>query len=375
MKVPRAPGKWVDDLDASMPVTEAAERVLSVRLDGICTMLPLARDGDGDHPRVIHQLRVSTRRYEAALMVFRPCLREKKYRRMRKHVRRIRRAAGGARLCDVHAGIFAGEVDRAEQHEQEALQYVLQRILDERGEAQEDVDKVTRRYRGSRLSRKHRRLIKGLSSPGPDDVPPSSPQTETTLHDLARVELGRLVDRTESAGRDDLSIVTNLHELRIKIKRLRYGMELFASCFGPSFRQEVYPRVEALQERLGDINDTSEIIDQLNRYADELAEGRKPALRALRQVEDHEITQMISQLENLRSRFERHQADHVKTFRAWFGEFGLDELLGDLRRLLSPDASPDPGAEPGPSGRNGSAGGATSLASSSARAGEKKDDP
>src|SRR5207247_467787 len=39
-------------------------------------------------------------------------------------------------------------------------------------------------------------------------------------------------------------------------KQLRYAMEVFADCFSVVFREEIYPRVEEMQEVLGNANDS-----------------------------------------------------------------------------------------------------------------------
>src|SRR5262249_42588954 len=39
-------------------------------------------------------------------------------------------------------------------------------------------------------------------------------------------------------------------------KRLRYAMEVFADCFAPAFRDQLYPAVEEMQEILGNANDS-----------------------------------------------------------------------------------------------------------------------
>src|SRR5262249_3015678 len=43
---------------------------------------------------------------------------------------------------------------------------------------------------------------------------------------------------------------------RIVGKKPRYAMEVFADCFAPAFRAELYPAVEAMQEILGNANDS-----------------------------------------------------------------------------------------------------------------------
>ena len=44
--------------------------------------------------------------------------------------------------------------------------------------------------------------------------------------------------------------------MRIAGKRLRYAMEVFANCFEPAFKDELYPTVEEMQEILGNANES-----------------------------------------------------------------------------------------------------------------------
>ncbi|TVQ55189.1 MAG: CHAD domain-containing protein [Phycisphaerales bacterium] len=315
-----------------MPVTEAAERVLSIRLDAVCDLLPIAQETFRDDPKAAHRLRVATRRCEAGLMVFRPCLKRKQYRKMRKHLRRIRRAAGAARVCDVHAGLFADRLDRDVSKNRAALEYVLKRTLDERGEAQQEIDDVAHRYRGTRLRKRAAKLLKSIREPDSEEI--SASGQPTTLLDLARTELTRLIDRVQEAGQADLQIVDNLHELRIRIKRLRYGMEVFAPCFDDRFGNELYNRVESLQEHLGELNDTSEIIAQIDWYAEELATGSKTARSSLDGKSKGAATKMLAELDSLRTQYDRELNKTVKEFGSWFSDFPLGELVEALRGSL-----------------------------------------
>jgi hypothetical protein len=53
----------------------------------------------------------------------------------------------------------------------------------------------------------------------------------------------------------DLSDESALHQFRIRGKELRYGVELLAGAFPERLRTELYPAVEAMQDRLGEMND------------------------------------------------------------------------------------------------------------------------
>jgi CHAD domain-containing protein len=48
-----------------------------------------------------------------------------------------------------------------------------------------------------------------------------------------------------------------LHALRIHGKRLRYAIEIFAGCFPPVLRENVYPLIERVQDTLGEVQDAT----------------------------------------------------------------------------------------------------------------------
>src|SRR4051812_19790464 len=96
-----ADGKWISDLRCDTPLTDAARRVLTVRLEVVRDHLPLAAPHADEDVEHVHQPRVGPRRAGAALDIFKDCLPDKVYKSTRKRLRRVRRAAGAARDWDV----------------------------------------------------------------------------------------------------------------------------------------------------------------------------------------------------------------------------------------------------------------------------------
>src|SRR4051812_43428548 len=94
-------GKWFAHVRPDMPVAKAARHVLQLRLQVVAYYLPRALDESEKDPENVHQLRVATRRAGAALRIFRHCLPAKIFKRARKRLRRLRRAAGEVRDWDV----------------------------------------------------------------------------------------------------------------------------------------------------------------------------------------------------------------------------------------------------------------------------------
>jgi CHAD domain-containing protein len=82
-----------------------------------------------------------------------------------------------------------------------------------------------------------------------------------------REQLRTMVDQFFAAIPGDAWEVATLHQLRIRGKSLRYGMELVAAAFPETFRTELYAVVEAMQDRLGTIDDLATAVARLEQKA------------------------------------------------------------------------------------------------------------
>jgi CHAD domain-containing protein len=268
-----AEGKWIEGLDAETPVVQAARHAVAVRLDVVRMRLPQAvHEADAD-PEYVHQLRVSTRRADAALRIFQDCLPRKIYKYSRKRLRRLRRAAGAARDWDVFLAEVVGRLPSQAAGAKPGLDFLAgyatgQRVvahetLTEEGEAQlADFD--------------------AFLAEVVDAARPADGNADDTLLSLARPLLADRIVRLESAVAGDLNDYTQLHQVRIAGKRLRYAMEVFAGCFPPSFTDELYQQVEEMQEILGRANDSHVAAERLAGLRDYLRRTRPEGWGRLR---------------------------------------------------------------------------------------------
>jgi CHAD domain-containing protein len=253
-----ADGKWISDLAADVPLAEAARHVLAVRLRVVGEALPRAvHEADRD-PEHVHQLRVATRRADAALRIFAGCLPRKAHRSARKRLRRVRRAAGAARDWDVFLIALRERAAGRPAKEHAGLDLLAGYALGQRAAAQAQLETVGQEQ-GPRFA--------GLAAATLDAVRPPEGEGAATLLDHARPMLSALLFNLEQTAAGNLDDYAQLHQVRIAGKRLRYAMEVFAPCFDAPFREELYPQVEAMQETLGRANDSH------------VAEGRLLALR------------------------------------------------------------------------------------------------
>ncbi len=242
-----ADGKWIEHLSAKTPLAEAARKVLLARLQVVRNYLPKALNEANQDHEYVHQLRVGTRRADAALRIFAPCLPDKICRKARKRLKRIRRAAGTARDLDVFALFLLERTQKLREREQPGWDFLIGHTLGQRINAQAQLQQ-TGHEDGHDFGEFVRDIVLAVRSP-------TNGSADATLLVLARPLLSELIDRLHEKASGDLKEYAQLHQVRIAGKRLRYAMEVFAPCFGPAFRQDLYPLVEQMQEILGDAND------------------------------------------------------------------------------------------------------------------------
>jgi CHAD domain-containing protein len=240
-------GKWIQDLTATTPLEDAARRVLTVRLEVVRDYLPLAVREPYRDPEHVHQLRVGTRRARAALDIFASCLPAKVHKTARKLLRRIRRAAGEARDWDV---FLAGLTEWGRQQKgrvRPGVNCLLGYAVARREVAQAQLDEAGKDYPFS-FDRFLAETVAAVHKPHDPDL--------HTLRDLAQPLLTGLLKELDEAGNRNMDDYEHLHRVRILGKQLRYAMEVFADCFAPAFRDQLYPAVEEMQEILGHANDS-----------------------------------------------------------------------------------------------------------------------
>jgi CHAD domain-containing protein len=200
--------------------------------------LPRAAHEHADDIEHVHQLRVGCRRASAAVRAFAPLM-KKKPRKLKQWLSTIRDAAGPARDIDVLVARFGNENDST------VKEYALARLQKERLQVQAPLVDVAKRASRGKLDDSIDVAIDLLSG-----GKSKKPRLDT---------FGRKAVRLAYLPFARLAVLENpttpeLHELRIAGKRLRYSLEIFRGL-EPALVDQVYPIVEELQARLGEIND------------------------------------------------------------------------------------------------------------------------
>lgn len=239
--------KWIDDTSPDQPVEEVAQRVVEARVEVVWQFLPLAAAGPVEDVELVHQLRVSSRRAMAALEIFDPLLPSRRTVWLTKQLKRVRQAAGTARDLDVLIKRLRDQLAGVGDASCAALLQSAERL---RQQAQQPIREIQEKLQRKDFPQRLAAVVKRIRLRGT-----AGRVQKPTFGQTARRELRTLVDDFFAAAANDLTDYDALHGFRIEGKRLRYAMEVFAGAFEPGFRKTLYPLVESLQEKLGEVND------------------------------------------------------------------------------------------------------------------------
>ena len=308
-----ADGKWLDGLTGDVPVEEAARVALTVRFGVVRGLVPLAAERAFDDVEHVHQLRVGTRRAGAALTLLGDCLPKKLRKRAKSCLRSLRRAAGDARDWDVFLEGLADAKALQAAAGKPTLDFLSGYALGERGTAQERLVAAAAEFGPD---------FDGVCDALADAVGPPGGHRPQTFGDLADQSVGALFADFNASVDANPAEPADLHQLRIRGKRVRYAMELFAGCFPAEFRSRLYPAVEEMQEVFGDLQDAH------------VGVGRLEGLRdRVRQVMPSEWARLRPGLDGLKAALRRKIPARRKHFQTW------REGWGKLREVY-PVASP-----------------------------------
>ncbi len=250
--------KWIEAKSADEFAPAVARRALGAHLKTLWNWLPLAAKHSADDVEYVHQLRVASRRAIAVLEIFESMLPRKRCKWFTKQLNRVRRAAGEARDLDVLGPRLAAACSADRSAAGIAL---MERAALARRAAQPPIAAIYRKL----LKRSFLRRVKKLLG----KVYWRQATAPAAFRTVAQLQLRSLATEFFSAAEGDFTSTLALHQFRIATKQLRYAMEVFADAFAPTFRKELYPLVEELQEKLGGINDHADARDRYLTWLDD----------------------------------------------------------------------------------------------------------
>jgi CHAD domain-containing protein len=212
-----------------------------------------------ESPEAIHSLRVASRRLQQVLDLLYPAPRPAEIRRLRRKIRRCRRALGELRNCDV----LLARVEKSLARKRTARRgswVALQHYLVER--RAQTFEKAIRKLSRVNLGTLYVRLRGWLSvngaTPSLNHHASLLPQTQVpeNFGDRIAQDLGRFWQafETQVAQSHHDSSPSRIHGVRIASKRLRYLVEVI-HAFAVQGSADAVAWLRALQNALGEWND------------------------------------------------------------------------------------------------------------------------
>lgn len=241
--------KWGESFDGGTPVERVFRQVWQQRSEPVRGLVReiLATE----QPRVerFHQLRVASRRLQAAMEAFDDQMPRKLRERLNEKLDELRGLAGKTRDLDVFAVFFEEQASAPEAGLDPEIWERLREVLTDE--------------RNRELAKLQKELPALLA-----ELDPLLSETDVRLKKKGTKKSQTMrIDRYASERLPEMSRAfwkrlkgadeetKELHRLRIQGKEYRYVLELFAPLFAEEFREELYPELEKLQEGLGSLQD------------------------------------------------------------------------------------------------------------------------
>jgi CHAD domain-containing protein len=221
-------------------------------------------------PENLHQLRVASRRVRAFLRVARDLVDSDWAAELNGALRRLGQESNQARDLDVLLEHLEHEAPTLGAPDSEAATQLIRMLERDRDTVQAQLEEMLN-------SGEHHAMLEQLALP----VEVAEEPTDRTLADLAARELRRLLTQVRALGKSPAD--EKLHELRIRVKRVRYAAELGGLRGGKS-TERVIAAATALQDILGAHQDAV-VAEQRIRALAERSEDSRVAFAAGRLAE------------------------------------------------------------------------------------------
>mgnify|MGYP001544778332 CR=1 FL=1 len=231
---------------------KAARRAVRSLMDRFLHWLEKLAAPHADFVESTHQLRVTSRRADVALRVFKDWLPHEARKTLRRTLKEVRFDGGIVRDLDLlelqwrpSQGKFAGQTTSA------VSAWMHQQILKQREQARRELIHWTRKSPLARVSRRSHSLVRRIKHRGGATA---SASLATALQAIIE-RLQKLLPETSSSLQDS-------HLTRIAARHLRYALELLRPFLADEVA-ELSQLLTQLQDHLGAINDEATAIQHL----------------------------------------------------------------------------------------------------------------
>ncbi len=311
------------------PLRDYAIRVLNPRLKKMLAQMEGVRLAIDIEP--IHQMRVWSRRSRAALDIFGACFYEKEFTTLALEVKRVTRALGAARDLDVMIQRLRQMAETLPEDRRAGVYLSVGNLIRDREAVQPHVVATIEHLEQFELLARWKALLV-LPAPLPDQVPAEGllhPERSLIANASHAIRLRTHEMVAYEYTLSDAELVTELHEMRIAAKRLRYTLEIFQDAFQNPAEAELLAEflssVRELQEILGELHDADVIVPHLSAQLSRILKAghgktsKKEPLLGVHHIDFHVIEGLVrlcsqiveerdTQFQNLQNRWSAFRA-------------------------------------------------------------------
>jgi CHAD domain-containing protein len=271
---------------------ERAERALR-QMRKLLSSLP-----DDPAPNQVHMLRTRARRIEAVAAAFEP-VDGKAAKQLLKAIKPVRKAAGGVRDMDVLTEDLLGMP-------QDGMNGSLVRLVDHlermrQQSAGELMDAVSRQRKAAR--RQLKKFVRTVESVGN-----GKKQTRTKFARALASKDGNgslASDLIEELSRWPSLNAENIHPFRLKVKVLRYVLQLFRDA-----DEQLITALGKVKDKIGDWHDWQQLGEIAHKLLD--SDTDKLLLQKIQSAEKRKFSRAIASAESLRTSYLHTNGNHRK---------------------------------------------------------------
>ncbi len=235
-------------VSADMNIEDAYIAILDNCLGQFVANLPAVME-ESD-PTALHQMRVSLRRLRSALELFSDAIRFPGLKAIEKDAQYLARLLGKARDLDVFLSIILPPAEEAFPGDT-GLAALRDEVSKEQKHAWHHVIRILSDRRTTRFVLRLALALEEKSWRGRDIVPAPEPATG-----FAASSLDQLMKKVASLGSNLKTLDTeDRHDLRKRLKRLRYNLSFFQAAFPEEKVQPFLASLSKLQTLFGKLND------------------------------------------------------------------------------------------------------------------------
>jgi CHAD domain-containing protein len=244
----------IPGVGAQTPLAEAAPALLMLKADPLFALEEAASGGaDMD---AVHDMRVASRRLRETMRLLAPLYPEREFAAWYRRVRSITRALGPVRDSDVFIDDFSRLGKGLGAGGKRTVAFMVGYRMGQRVQELADLNRKLGKLDLARSRKELRKLARSVKR---------TPEAKRTLAEFAYTQVALRAGVVLGALPEALpeENILQQHALRIDFKRLRYAVEVFATCYGDDF-DELHVTLTAFQDALGDLHDIHVFLDMLH---------------------------------------------------------------------------------------------------------------